>query len=46
MNEPTEKYIHVAFAKLIIIEKFHDEGLDVLLFIDNIYIYTLQGIEV
>ena len=27
-------------------EKFRDEGRDVLLFVDNIYRYTLAGVEV
>ena len=31
---------------LTVAEKFRDEGLDVLLFIDNIYRYTLAGTEV
>jgi F-type H+-transporting ATPase subunit beta len=36
----------VALTGLTMAEKFRDEGRDVLLFIDNIYRYTLAGVEV
>ena len=35
----------VALSGLTIAEKFRDEGKDVLLFVDNIYRYTLAGVE-
>jgi len=46
MNEPPGNRLRVAFTGLTIAEKFRDEGRDVLLFIDNIYRYTLAGTEV
>ncbi|ANF16835.1 ATP synthase F0F1 subunit beta [Buchnera aphidicola (Schlechtendalia chinensis)] len=46
MNEPPGNRFRVAFTGLTIAEKFRDEGKDVLLFIDNIYRYTLAGTEV
>ncbi|WP_343188649.1 F0F1 ATP synthase subunit beta [Buchnera aphidicola (Neophyllaphis varicolor)] len=46
MNEPPGNRLRVAFTGLTIAEKFRDEGNDVLLFIDNIYRYTLAGTEV
>lgn len=46
MNEPPGNRLRVAFTGLTIAEKFRDEGKDVLLFIDNIYRYTLAGTEV
>ncbi len=46
MNEPPGNRLRVAFTGLTIAEKFRDEGKDVLLFIDNIYRYTLAGVEV
>lgn len=46
MNEPPGNRLRVALTGLTIAEKFRDEGLDVLLFIDNIYRYTLAGTEV
>ncbi|AKC59604.1 F0F1 ATP synthase subunit beta [Blochmannia endosymbiont of Polyrhachis (Hedomyrma) turneri] len=46
MNEPPGNRFRVAFTGLTIAEKFRDEGRDVLLFIDNIYRYTLAGTEV
>jgi len=46
MNEPPGSRLRVAFTGLTIAEKFRDEGNDVLLFIDNIYRYTLAGTEV
>lgn len=46
MNEPPGNRLRVALTGLTIAEKFRDEGYDVLLFIDNIYRYTLAGTEV
>jgi len=46
MNEPPGNRLRVALTGLTISEKFRDEGKDVLLFIDNIYRYTLAGTEV
>lgn len=46
MNEPPGNRLRVALTGLTLAEKFRDEGLDVLLFIDNIYRYTLAGTEV
>jgi len=46
MNEPPGSRLRVALTGLTIAEKFRDEGRDVLLFIDNIYRYTLAGTEV
>ncbi len=46
MNEPPGNRLRVALSGLTIAENFRDEGRDVLLFIDNIYRYTLAGTEV
>ena len=46
MNEPPGNRLRVALTGLTVAEKFRDEGMDVLLFIDNIYRYTLAGTEV
>lgn len=46
MNEPPGNRLRVALTGLTVAEKFRDEGKDVLLFIDNIYRYTLAGTEV
>ncbi len=46
MNEPPGNRLRVALTGLTIAEKFREEGRDVLLFIDNIYRYTLAGTEV
>ena len=46
MNEPPGNRLRVALTGLTLAEKFRDEGRDVLLFIDNIYRYTLAGVEV
>jgi len=46
MNEPPGNRLRVALTGLTMAEKFRDEGKDVLLFIDNIYRYTLAGTEV
>ncbi|HET6802003.1 MAG TPA: F0F1 ATP synthase subunit beta, partial [Casimicrobiaceae bacterium] len=46
MNEPPGNRLRVALTGLTIAENFRDEGRDVLLFIDNIYRFTLAGTEV
>jgi F-type H+-transporting ATPase subunit beta len=46
MNEPPGNRLRVAFTGLTLAEKFRDEGRDVLLFVDNIYRFTLAGTEV
>ncbi len=46
MNEPPGNRLRVALTGLTLAEQFRDEGRDVLLFIDNIYRYTLAGVEV
>lgn len=46
MNEPPGNRLRVGLTGLTIAEKFRDEGREVLLFIDNIYRYTLAGTEV
>ena len=46
MNEPPGNRLRVALSGLTIAENFRDEGRDVLMFIDNIYRYTLAGTEV
>ena len=46
MNEPPGNRLRVALSGVTMAEKFRDEGRDVLLFIDNIYRYTLAGTEV
>jgi F-type H+-transporting ATPase subunit beta len=46
MNEPPGNRLRVALTGLTMAEYFRDEGLDVLMFIDNIYRYTLAGTEV
>ena len=46
MNEPPGNRLRVALTGLTLAEKFRDEGRDVLLFVDNIYRYTLAGTEV
>ena len=45
MNEPPGNRLRVALTGLPLAEKFRDEGRDVLLFIDNIYRFTLAGVE-
>ena len=45
MNEPPGNRLRVGLSGLTMTEKFRDEGRDVLLFIDNIYRYTLAGVE-
>ena len=47
MNEPPGVRLRIAFTGLTMAEYFRDvEGRDVLLFVDNIYRYTLAGMEV
>ncbi len=46
MNEPPGNRLRVALTGLTMAEKFRADGNDVLLFIDNIYRYTLAGTEV
>ncbi|MBA3563705.1 MAG: F0F1 ATP synthase subunit beta [Gammaproteobacteria bacterium] len=46
MNEPSGNRLRVGLSGLTMAEYFRDEGRDVLLFIDNIYRYTLAGTEV
>jgi len=46
MNEPPGNRLRVALTGLTMAEKFRADGSDVLLFIDNIYRYTLAGTEV
>ncbi|MCY4144220.1 MAG: F0F1 ATP synthase subunit beta [Gammaproteobacteria bacterium] len=46
MNEPPGNRLRVALSGVTLAEQFRDEGRDVLLFIDNIYRYTLAGVEV
>ena len=47
MNEPPGVRLRVALTGLTVAEYFRDEeGQDVLLFVDNIYRYTLAGMEV
>tara|TARA_A100001015_G_C14953096_1_gene697583 strand:- start:55 stop:1437 length:1383 start_codon:yes stop_codon:yes gene_type:complete len=46
MNEPPGNRLRVALSGLTMAESFRDEGRDVLLFVDNIYRYTLAGVEV
>ncbi len=46
MNEPPGNRLRVALSGLTMAESFRDDGRDVLMFIDNIYRYTLAGTEV
>ena len=46
MNEPPGNRLRVALTGLTMAEYFREEGRDVLMFIDNIYRYTLAGTEV
>jgi len=46
MNEPPGNRLRVALTGLTMAEEFRDQGNDVLMFIDNIYRYTLAGTEV
>ncbi|MBF0507256.1 MAG: F0F1 ATP synthase subunit beta [Nitrospirae bacterium] len=46
MNEPPGARLRIALTALTAAEYFRDQGQDVLLFIDNIFRYTLAGSEV
>ncbi len=46
MNEPPGNRLRVGLTGLTMAEHFRDQGKDMLLFIDNIYRYTLAGTEV
>jgi len=46
MNEPPGNRLRVALTGLTMAEYFREEGRDVLFFVDNIYRYTLAGVEV
>lgn len=46
MNEPPGVRFRVALSALSMAEYFRDQGLDVLLFIDNIFRFTMSGAEV
>ncbi|MCP4470943.1 MAG: F0F1 ATP synthase subunit beta [Gammaproteobacteria bacterium] len=46
MNEPPGNRLRVGLSGLTMAEYFRDEGRDVLMFVDNIYRYTLAGTEV
>jgi F-type H+-transporting ATPase subunit beta len=46
MNEPPGNRLRVALSGLAMAEYFRDEGRDILMFVDNIYRYTLAGTEV
>jgi F-type H+-transporting ATPase subunit beta len=46
MNEPPGNRLRVALSGLTMAEHFRDEGREVLMFVDNIYRYTLAGTEV
>ncbi|PMB54638.1 F0F1 ATP synthase subunit beta [Coxiella endosymbiont of Rhipicephalus microplus] len=46
MNEPPGNRLRVGLTGLTLAEAFRDERRDVLLFIDNIFRYTLAGVEV
>ena len=45
MNEPPGNRLRVGLSGLTMAEFFREEGRDVLLFVDNIYRYTLAGTE-
>jgi len=46
MNEPSGVRLRVALTGLAMAEYFRDQGRDVLLFIDNIFRFTMSGSEV
>lgn len=46
MNEPPGNRLRVGLTGLTLAEAFRDKGHDILLFIDNIFRYTLAGVEV
>jgi len=45
MNEPPGNRLRVGLTGLTLAEKFREEGRDVLFFVDNIYRFTLAGVE-
>src|SRR5438105_3690205 len=46
MNEPPGNLLRVGLSGLTMAEHFRDEGRDILFFVDNIYRFTLAGVEV
>jgi F-type H+-transporting ATPase subunit beta len=46
MTEPPGARLRVALSGLTVAEYFRDQGMDVLLFIDNIFRFTQAGSEV
>jgi F-type H+-transporting ATPase subunit beta len=46
MNEPPGARLRVGISALTVAENFRDEGQDVLVFVDNIFRFTLAGAEV
>ena len=46
MNEPPGVRSRVALTALTVAEKFRDQGMDILLFIDNVYRFILANAEV
>src|SRR3982751_5709699 len=46
MNEPPGNRLRVGLTGLTMAESFRDEGRDILFFVDNIYRFTLAGVEV
>lgn len=46
MNEPSGVRLRIALSALAMAEYFRDQGRDVLLFIDNIFRFTMSGSEV
>jgi F-type H+-transporting ATPase subunit beta len=46
MNEPPGARLRVALSALTMAEYFRDEGMDILLFVDNIFRFTQAGSEV
>jgi F-type H+-transporting ATPase subunit beta len=46
MNEPSGVRLRIALSALSMAEFFRDQGMDVLLFIDNIFRFTMSGSEV
>jgi F-type H+-transporting ATPase subunit beta len=46
MNEPPGARLRVALSSITAAEHFRDQGQDVLIFLDNIFRYTLAGAEV
>ena len=46
MNEPPGNRLRVGLTGITMAEYFRDEGRDILFFVDNIYRFTLAGVEV